>query len=214
MTTWQDFNDAEQQQGFDLIPRGTLVPVRMTLKPGGHDEPGQGWDGGYATQSYETGAIYLAVEFVITGGPHAKRKLWSNIGLHSEKGPAWGQMGRSFIRAALNSARGVHPEDHSPPAVAARRIEGFHELDGLEFIARVDVEKDSRDQDRNIVKYAVEPDHPEYARLRGTAAPVAPAAAARPAPAATAASTPARPAATPAAATPRGKLPTKPAWAQ
>ena len=30
MTTqnWNDFNDAEQQQGFDLIPKGTLVPVR------------------------------------------------------------------------------------------------------------------------------------------------------------------------------------------
>ena len=25
--TWQDFNDAEQQQGFDLIPKGALVKV-------------------------------------------------------------------------------------------------------------------------------------------------------------------------------------------
>ena len=32
--TWQDFNDAEQQQGFDLIPKGALVKVRMTIKPG------------------------------------------------------------------------------------------------------------------------------------------------------------------------------------
>ena len=41
--TWQDFNDAEQQQGFDLIPKGALVKVRMTIKPGGHDDPTQGW---------------------------------------------------------------------------------------------------------------------------------------------------------------------------
>ena len=34
MTAWNDFNDAEQQQsGFDLIPKGAIVPVRMTLKP-------------------------------------------------------------------------------------------------------------------------------------------------------------------------------------
>jgi hypothetical protein len=76
-------------------------------------------------------------------------------------------MGRSFIRAALNSARNVHPQDNSPQAAAARRIQGFHELDGLEFLARVDIEKDGKGQDRNVVKLAVEPDHPEYAKLMG-----------------------------------------------
>lgn len=178
-SSWNDFNDADTQSGFDLIPKGTLVPVRMTIKPGGFDEPAQGWTGGYATQSFETGAVYLAAEFVVTGGDYAKRKLWSNIGLYSAKGPTWGQMGRSFLRAALNSARNVHPQDNSPPAVAARRIAGFHELDGLEFLARVDVEKDAKGGDRNVVKLAVEPDHPDYARLmgvpaRGHGAPSAP----------------------------------------
>ena len=161
---WSDFNDADSQQsGFDLIPRGAIVPVRMTLKPGGYDDPSQGWIGGYATESFETGSVYLAAEFVVTGGPYAKRRMWSNIGLHSRKGPTWAQMGRSFIRAALNSARGVMPHDNSPQAAAARRIAGLGELDGLEFVARVEVEKDSKGQDRNVVKLAVEPDHPEYA---------------------------------------------------
>ena len=76
-------------------------------------------------------------------------------------------MGRSFIRAALNSARNVNPQDNSPRAAAARRIQGFHELDGIEFLARVDVEKDAKGQDRNVVKVAVEPDHPDYAKLMG-----------------------------------------------
>ena len=112
---WNDFNDAESQQsGFDLIPKGTVVPVRMTLKPGGYDNPEQGWGGGYASESFDTGSVYLAAEFVVTAGDHAKRKMWSNIGLFSKKGPTWGQMGRSFIRAALNSARNVHPQDNSP----------------------------------------------------------------------------------------------------
>ena len=154
MTTqnWNDFNYAEQQQGFDLIPKGTIVPVRMTIKPGGHDDPSQNWTGGYATQSFDTGSVYLAAEFVVTAGNHAKRKMWSNIGLYSPKGATWGQMGRSFIRAALNSAR---------------RIQGFHELDGIEFLARVDVEKDAKGGDRNVVKLAVEPDHPDYAKFMG-----------------------------------------------
>jgi hypothetical protein len=79
-------------------------------------------------------------------------------------------MGRSFIRAALNSARGVLPHDNSPQAAAARRIAGLGELDGLEFIARVDIEKDGKGMDRNVVKLAVEPDHPEYAAHKGSPA--------------------------------------------
>ena len=123
MTDWCDFNDAQQQPSFDLIPKGTLARVRMTLKPGGFDDPAQGWTGGYATQSFETGSVYLAAEFVVLEGEYARRKLWSNIGLHSPKGPTWGQMGRSLIRAILNSARNVHPQDMSPQAAAARRIQ-------------------------------------------------------------------------------------------
>jgi hypothetical protein len=139
----------------------------MTIKPGGHDDHSQGWTGGYATQSYDTGAVFLSCEFVVTSGPFAKRKLWSNIGLLSRKGPVWGQMGRSFVRAALNSARNVLPQDNSPQASAARRINSLADLDGLEFIARVDVEKDSKGEDRNVVKLAIEPDHKDYAALMG-----------------------------------------------
>lgn len=209
MTTnnWNDFNDADQQQsGFDLIPRGSIVPVRMTLKPGGHDDPTQGWTGGYATESFETGSVYLAAEFVITGGEHAKRKMWSNIGLFSRKGPTWGQMGRSFIRAALNSARNVHPQDNSPQAAAARRIQGLHELDGLEFVVRVDIEKDNKGQDRNVVKVAVEPDHPEYARVKGVASKATPGGGTSGAPA--------QPIPPQAAAAPRTAVTGKPSWAQ
>jgi hypothetical protein len=209
MSAWNDFNDAEQQQTFDLIPKGTVAKVRMTIKPGGYDDPNQGWGGGYATQSFDTGSIYLSCEFVILEGEFARRKMWSNVGLHSAKGPAWGNMGRTFVRAALNSARNIRPQDNSPQATAARRISGFHELDGLEFVARIDVEKDGRGDLRNVVKIAVEPDHPDYARATGAAA--------RPA---QAAYTPAPPVASPATAptaapqAQRPAVPGKPAWAQ
>lgn len=192
---WHDFNDADAQQGgFEVIPKGTLARVRMTLKPGGHDDPAQGWTGGYASESFETGSVYLACEFVVLEGPYAKRKMWSNIGLYSKKGPVWGQMGRSMIRAILNSARNVHPQDNSPAAANARRIAGFHELDGIEFLARIDIEKDAKGEDRNVVKVAIEPDHKDYAALIGSA----PRAAAPAAPT------------TPARSAPTGK----PAWAQ
>ena len=103
----------------------------------------------------------------VTDGPFAKRKMWSNVGLHSPKGPIWGQMGRSFIRAVLNSARNVQPQDNSPQAAAARRINSFADLDGIEFLARVDVEKDGKGEERNVVKIAIEPDHKDYVPLTG-----------------------------------------------
>lgn len=206
-SNWTDFNDAEaQQSGFDLIPRGTALPVRMTIKPGGYDDPSQGWTGGYAAQSFDTGSVFLACEFVVTGGPYARRKLWSNIGLHSAKGPTWGQMGRAFIRAILNSARGVQPQDNSPTASAARRINGFADLDGIEFIARVDVEKDAKGEDRNTVKAAVQPDSKDYALWRNNAA-TSPGAATFAAPSAS-------PAAPTAAAPVNRTAGGKPAWAQ
>ena len=210
MSAWNDFNDAEQQQSFDLIPKGTVARVRMTIKPGGFDDPAQGWNGGYATQSFETGSVYLSCEFVVLEGEFARRKMWSNIGLQSPKGPNWGNMGRTFVRAALNSARNIRPQDNSPQAAAARRIAGFHELDGIEFVARIDVEKDGRGELKNVVKLAVEPDHPDYARGTGgsgaTGAPARPTAASFAPQAPTAAPTAAAPAQRPAA-------PGKPAWA-
>ena len=209
MTAWNDFNDAEQQQSFDLIPKGTLARVRMTIKPGGFDDPAQGWTGGYATQSNESGSVHLAAEFVVLEGEYARRKLWSNIGLHSPKGPAWGQMGRSLIRAILDSARNVHPQDNGPQAAAARRIQGLHELDGIEFLARIDIEKDGRGDLKNVIKSAVEPDHPDYARLMGLP-PKASGTDHSGAPAAVA-----PPRAMPASAVPqRPAVPGKPAWAQ
>jgi len=152
-----DFNTADQQQSFDLIPKGTLARVRMSIKPGGFDDASQGWTGGWATQSHDSGAVYLACEGVVMEGPFARRKVWWNIGLYSAKGPTWGNMGRTFVRAALNSARNIHPGDNSPQAQAARRISGFGDLEGLEFVARFDIEKDGRGEDRNTIKSVIEP---------------------------------------------------------
>ena len=41
--TYFDFNSASEQTSFDLIPKGTLVRVRMTIRPGGFDDATQGW---------------------------------------------------------------------------------------------------------------------------------------------------------------------------
>jgi hypothetical protein len=44
-----DYNSADAQSAaFDLLPNGTLVKVRLTIRPGGFSDPAQGWTGGYA----------------------------------------------------------------------------------------------------------------------------------------------------------------------
>ena len=162
-----------------MIPKGTLAKVLMTIKAGGFDDPAQGWTGGLATRSEQTGSIYLQAEFVVLEGQYAKRKIWSNIGLFSAKGPAWGDMGRAFLKGALNSALGLDPKDNSEIAQKKRRVSGLESFIGLEIVARVDVEKDQYGDLRNTIKNVITPDHREYKVTMGkvtapAVAPVAP----------------------------------------
>ena len=168
MATWNDFNDAKQNP--NLIPKGTVARVRLTIRPGGFDDPAQGWTGGYATQA-NSGAVYLNGEFTVLEGPFARRKIFTLIGLYSPKGPDWSNMGRSLIRGMLNSARGISDKDSSPQAQAARRISGFADLDGIEFLARIDIGSDTNGEDKNEIRSAVTPDHRDYAAAMGSAAP-------------------------------------------
>jgi len=168
MSLWNDFNDA--QSNSNVIPKGTLAKVRLTLRPGGFDDPMQGWTGGYAKRG-NSGSVYLDAEYTVLEGPYAKRKIWSLIGLYSPKGPDWANMGRSLVRGILNSSRGISDKDNSPEAQARRRINGFADLDGLEFVARIDIGQDTNGEDKNEIKSAVMPDHRDYAQVMGLGAP-------------------------------------------
>jgi hypothetical protein len=169
-----DFNGAEaQQNAFELIPAGTLVKVRLTIRPGGVGP--EGW----VTQSRSSDAQYLNTEAVILEGPHARRRIYTRIGLRGKAAQAaddtYANRGRSLIRGILESARGIASKDSSDRARAARTIRGYGDLNGMEFLARIGVEKDRtnpRDEGRNVIAAAIGPEHADYARLMG-AAPVA-----------------------------------------
>ena len=164
---WNDFNNSDNQQVFDVIPNNTLAKVRMQIRPGGYDDANQGWNGGYTTRNDNTGSIYLSCEFVVLEGEFARRKIWSLIGLHSEKGPEWANIGRSFIKAILNSSKGFKESDVSEAAQNARRIKGLADLDGIEFLAKITVAKDQNGNAKNEIKFAITPDHKDYAKLMG-----------------------------------------------
>lgn len=176
--SWMNFNDADEQTGGDVIPNGTLAKVRLKIRPGGYNDEAKGWTGGIATRSDNTGAVYLDGEFTVMGGKYNKRKVWTLIGLHSPKGPKWEQMGRSFIRAALESARGIKADDASDKAMKARQISGLSDLDGLEFVVKIEVEKaeeGSEYGDKNKINTVIPVTHKEYAALmNGTAGDTTP----------------------------------------
>jgi hypothetical protein len=166
-----DFNGAEaQQNAFELIPAGTLVKVRLTIRPGGVGP--EGW----VTQSRTSDAQYLNTEAVILEGPYAKRRIYTRIGLRGKGAQGaddtYANRGRSLIRGILESARGIASKDTSDRARAARIIRGYGDLNGMVFLARIGVEKDKtdpRDEGRNVIAAAIGPEHADYARLMGEA---------------------------------------------
>ena len=159
MSKWNNFNDAEDQMSYELIPHKTIAKVRLLLKKGNHVT--KEWPEGWATKSKSGTCVYLACEFVVLSGEYENRKVWSNIGLHSDKSPKYAEIGRSMIKAILNSARSLHSKDKSPEADKQRQIKSFADLDNLQVIAEITI-NDKGDQPRNEIKTIITPDHARY----------------------------------------------------
>lgn len=140
-----DFNTVKSQS--DLVPKGTIVKVKMAIKPGGYEC--------WFTRSLATGSIYLNAEFTVIEGPYAKHKIYQMIGIKSSKAEdgedSWGDSGRSMLRSILESARNVRPQDTSEKAVLARRINSIADFNGLEFTAKVGITDDGYGRKNKIV---------------------------------------------------------------
>ncbi|WCR54475.1 MAG: hypothetical protein PG981_001497 [Wolbachia endosymbiont of Ctenocephalides orientis wCori] len=147
-----DFNSVKSYG--NLIPKGTIVKVKMAIKPGGHEC--------WFTRSLATGSIYLNAEFTVIEGPYAKQKIYQMIGIKSGKAEdgedTWGDSGRSMLRSILESARNIHLNDTSEKAVLARKLNSIADLNGLEFTAKVVIEADNRYGDRNRITIVTTPD--------------------------------------------------------
>lgn len=170
-----DFNDAApQSNSFDLIPNDALVRVIGILRPGGANRPGTD-DGGFVTQSRKEGSdvMYLSWEFTVADGPYARRKFWQNMTVHGGEVDDKGQskslgITKSTIRAILNSARAINPEDESERARAGRRINSWGDMSPIEFACKVRIAKakpGSGYQDQNAIGTVIEPGHKDYAAL-------------------------------------------------
>ena len=167
-----DFNGADSQDAaFDHIPANTLVKVGLTIRPGGAGP--EGW----LTQSRTSAALYLNTEAVVLDGQYARRWIYTRIGFKgksvNERGEdTYANRGRALIRGILESARGIKASDQSEAARAARMIRSLGDLSGIDFVAKIGVEKDRdnpEDAGRNVIKAAIGPDNGQYLTVMGSA---------------------------------------------
>lgn len=171
-----DFNNVESGMGdFDLIPDGTIAKLVMTIRPGG-----QG-DGGWLTPSNSSDAQYLNCEFTVSEGKYAKRKLWQNMTVSGGKVDAdgnsiAGNITRSMMRAILESARNIKPTDESDQAKKARCVGGYGDFNGMEFTAKIGIEKGTNGyKDKNKILSVITPDKEGYGGVSAGSGQAAPA---------------------------------------
>jgi hypothetical protein len=171
-----DFNNAEPQREGGLIPENTIAVCHMTIRPG------SAGDGGWLKRSKDGSSLAIDAEFTIVEGPFAKRKFWK---LYTVEGATEGhakasEISASQIRAIVESARGIRPDDESEAAKQARRINNWGDLDGIRFIGKVGIEKGKDGyKDKNTLWAAVTPDRKDWQKVEQvmTASPsIAPAA--------------------------------------
>lgn len=151
-----DFNNAAEQTNFELIPANTIAKARLVLKAG-NDPADQ-----VVTHSKNGDTSYLNCEFIILEGPYARRKIFDKIGLSGND--TWINMGKARIRAILESAKGINPKDMSESAIRGRQINSFEELNNLDIVIKIGIERDKNGQyqDKNRVTSIIRPDHISY----------------------------------------------------
>jgi hypothetical protein len=152
-----DFNDVGGQRVFDVIPANTICTLQINIRLGGAG------DDGWLTRANDGGSEGLDCEFtVVEPTQFVKRKLWQRFTLRGSTqghGEA-GEISRTALRAILESARGIKPDDKSEAAQSARRVTSYGDFDGLRFMARVGLRppKDGYPA-KNTILEVLTPDH-------------------------------------------------------
>jgi len=160
-----DFNNADLQgtgTGAGPIPEDSNVTFKLTIRP-----PKAGKEGTQHTMFCKSskGNEYLDIEFEVVGGNFAGRKVWQNFTLAGSNQAA--AISMRTLRAIIESARGVKPDDASPQATAARMLSDWMDMNELIFLAKVGAiveqnQKDGKYYINNTIKKIITPDMAEY----------------------------------------------------
>jgi hypothetical protein len=159
-----DYTDAPPPQ-FELIPQGTIATVSIHIRPGNAGEDG------LLKRSKDGACEMLDLEFTIIDGPFKGRKFWQYM---VQAGTTDGHakavdISRGTLKAILDSALGLKPDDVSPQARAARTVE-TKQFERMTFIAKIGIEKGAAKNDgsgsfwddKNTLDGVVTPDKKEW----------------------------------------------------
>jgi hypothetical protein len=160
-----DYSDATTPIDMELIPAGLIATAQMRIREGG------GGEGGVLKRSKNGQSEYLDAEFILVDTKHAKMKFWQNLLLAGET-DGHKQMtdkSRGILKAILDSAYGLKPDDKGPEA-RAKRSKELKDFDGLRFLVKIGIEKGKPKndgssetyKDRNVIDAIITPDKPEY----------------------------------------------------
>jgi hypothetical protein len=158
-----DYTNAPPPQ-FDLIPHGTVATVVLHIRAGGVGEDNM------LRRSNDGGCEMLDCKFVVADGPYKGRKFWEYLILEgTTEGHAKSvRINRGTLKAILDSALGLKPDDESPQARAARTVSP-KQFEGMTFIAKIGIEKGGarKDEpgnwpDKNILAAVITPDRKEW----------------------------------------------------
>jgi hypothetical protein len=160
-----DYTDAPPPPKIDLIPHGTVATIALHIRGGNVGEDGM------LKRSKNGDCEMLDCEFVVTDGQYKGRKFWANLVL---EGTTDGQSqiadsNKRTLKAILDSALGLKPDDVSPEARAARTV-SLKQFEGMTFIAKIGEEKGGpiKDKpgenypDRNILASVITCDRKDY----------------------------------------------------
>jgi hypothetical protein len=158
-----DYSQAPQPRELELVPHGTIVVVTMKIRAGGAGEDG------LLKRSKDGTCEMLDTEFTLVEGPYSRRKFWENLILAgtSDGHAKAAEISRGRLRTIIESARGIKPDDMSPAAREARTVE-LKDFDGVNFVAKIGVEKGgpkgdgSNYPDKNILLAALGPDKKDW----------------------------------------------------
>jgi hypothetical protein len=165
-----NLNDVEPQRDRTLAPSGIYV-LKIRVKPGSN--------GGWLRAAKNQRTHMLAMEYTIVGGDYSGKTIldWITIELdetddvdlpviEADKLDNYRKsvrMGLIKLRAIVDSAFGLDPNDTSDAAKKKRNLEDYDALNGLKFLAQVEQRPASgKYGPSNVVDFVITPDLPDW----------------------------------------------------
>ena len=137
-----DYSDAPPPRDFEVSPAGEVVTISLHLRYGGAGEDG------VLKRSAKGDCEMLDIEFTIVDGKYKGRKFWEYMVV---SGTTDGQaqaadITRRVLKAIIDSAKGLMPDDISAEARAARTV-SLKDFEGMCFMVKLGIEKGAPKKD-------------------------------------------------------------------